>query len=306
MTPRIGHSPGAMRRLVQMTATRIIIYVEGRDLDPNFYSRVCRDICLERQLSYEIIVADRIAGGGGGKSVLISLFEYLRRKRALIDRTGPISKAVMFYIDKDTDDIFRKKRRSGHLVYTSSFCVENHLFCEGDLLASIAIAGSVDLELVRNRIPDPVQWRRNAALRWRNWIVLCLTSQKLRLGGDASYSVNHETVDSRVNTANIATCQADLQTRSGMPSGQFNQIITWARNNTERSIRLGEHDRVFKGKWYVVFAIHELDQIAISSGPINRNGAKDRLIGSLTATLRFDEPWTEHYKVPLRIVINAL
>ena len=265
-----------------------------------------QSICVERGLPYEIIVADRIAGGGGGKGVLISLFEYLRRKKTLIDRTGSTSKLVMFYVDKDTDDIFRKKRRSGHLVYTSRFCVENHLFCEGDLLASIATGGSVDLEVVRGRIPDPIQWRRNAAARWRDWIVLCLTAQKLHLGGEASYSVGHETVDSRVNTANLAICQADLQIRSGKPAAEFRQIITWAGKITNSSIRLGEQDRVFKGKWYPVFAMHELDQMAVASGPINRKGAKDRLIGSLIATLRFDDPWAEHYKGPLRRAISAL
>jgi hypothetical protein len=306
MTTRVGHSLGAMRRLVQMTGKRVFIYVEGRDLDPNFYSRLCSEICIERGLDYEIVVADRVAGGGGGKGILTLLFEYLRRRGALIDRTGPTSKLVMFYLDKDTDDLFGKKRRSGHVVYTSCFCMENHLFCEGELLSSIAIGGSVDLGLVRNRIPDPIQWRRNAAVRWRDWITLCLTAQKLRLGGEASFSVNHDTCDARVNPANLALCQADLQTRSGKPPADFNRIIAWARNIVDRSITLGENDRFFKGKWYAVFAMHELEQIALANGPINRNGAKDRLIGSLIATTRFDTPWAEHYKDPLRLAIDAL
>jgi hypothetical protein len=289
-----------------MSGKRVFIYVEGRELDPDFYSRLCREICVNQGLAYEIIVADRVNGVGGGKGILIRLFEYIRKKGALIDRSGAISKLVMFYLDKDTDDIFRRKRKSGHVVYTTHYCVENHLFCEGELLASIATGGSVDLDLVRNRILDPIQWRRNAAVRWRDWIVLCLTAQKLRLGGEASYQVNHDTVDARVNPANLIMCQVDLETRSGKSVGQFNRIITWARNLVDNSISLGEHDRIFKGKWYVVFGMHELDQIALTNGPINLNGARDRLIGSLIATLRFDEPWAEHYKEPLRRAIAAL
>jgi hypothetical protein len=289
-----------------MSGGRVFIYVEGRDLDPDFYGRLFRAICLEQGLAYDIIVADRIAGGGGGKGVLIRLFEYLRDRGALVDRSGPAPKLVMFYVDKDTDDVFRRKRKSNHVVYTSYYCLENHLFCEGDLLPSIATAGSVDLQLVRNRIADPVQWRRNAANRWREWIVLCLTAQKLHLGGEASYSVAHVTVDARVNPANLVACRADLQARSGMPAGQFDQIIAWARNRVSESISLGEHDRIFKGKWYVVFVQHELDQIGLAHGPINRNGAIDRLIGSLIATLPYNEPWAEHYKEPLRRAIGAL
>ncbi len=306
MTTRVGHSLGAMRRLVQMSGKRVFIYVEGRDLDPEFYSRVCKEICIEKGLPYEVIVADRVAGGGGGKGILTLLFEYLRRKGALVDRTGLNSKLVMFYVDKDTDDLFRKKRRSRHIVYTSCFCVENHLFREGKLLASIATGGSVDLELVRLRIPDPIQWRRNAAVKWRNWIALCLTAQRLRVGGEASFSVNHETIDAKVNPANLVAWQADLQARSGKPPRQFDRIIKWARKIVDTSISIGDHDRVFKGKWYVVFAMHELDQIALTNGPINRNGAKDRLIGSLIATMRFDKPWAEHYKDPLRRAIDTL
>ena len=306
MTTRVGHSLGAMRRLVQMSGKRVLIYVEGRDLDPDFYSRLCRGICLERELAYEIFVADRIAGDGGGKGVLIRLFEFLRNKGALVDRSGPTSKLVMFYVDKDTDDVFRQRRRSGHIVYTSYYCLENHLFCEGELLAGIATAGSIDLEIVRSRIPDPIQWRRNAAARWRDWIVLCLTAQRLRLPGQASYSVNHAAVDSNVNPASLVTCQTDLQTRSRLPANQFNRMLAWARNRVDRSIRLGEHDGLFKGKWYLVFVQYELDQIALAHGPINRNGARDRLMGSLITTLRFGEPWAEHYKEPLRRAIAAL
>jgi hypothetical protein len=307
MTARIQHSLGAMRRLIQMTATRVTIYVEGRDLDPEFYSRICGTICVDHGLSYEIVVADRIAStGGGGKGVLLSLFQYLRKRGTLIDRTGPISKVVMFYVDKDTDDVFRTKRRSAHLVYTSGYCAENHLFCNGDLLSSIATAGSVDLGIVRNRIADPALWRKNAATRWRGWIALCLTAHKYRLGGRSSYSVDHDTIASRVNVPNLAVCQTDLQVRSGATANDFIQVMNWAKSKVDAAIRLGEHDLIFKGKWYAVFVMYELDQINLTNGPINRNGAKDRLIGSLMATLSFNDAWAEHYKEPLRRAISAM
>jgi hypothetical protein len=305
MTTRIKHSPGAVRRLIQMTAARVTIFVEGRDLDPDFYSRLCGPVCHEQGVSYEIIIADRIAGGGGGKGVLINFFETLRRKKVLFDRTGPVSKLVMFYVDKDVEDIFRTKRRSGHLVYTSRFCVENHIFFEGDLTASLATAGSLDQQKIQNRIPDPELWRRHAAESWREWIALCLAAHKLRLGGESSYSVDHASIDSRVNTINLAKCRVDLQVRSGKSVSDFNAIVTWATKLVDRCLWQGEHDRIFKGKWYPVFAMHELEQAAAGE-PFNKNGAKDRLIGSLISTMRFDDSWTEHFRQPLRAAMSVL
>ncbi len=307
MTSRVGHSLGAMRRLMQLSRNRVFIYVEGRDLDPYFYGCICGPICNQHGLRYEIIVADRISGGGGGKSIIIRLFEYLRGKGALLDRTGPVSKLAMFYVDKDTDDVFRCRRKSGHIVYTTHYCAENHLFCDGDLCAGIAAAGSVDLGIVRARITDPAQWRRISAVQWRDWIVLCLAAHKLRLRGPVSYSANHSSTISAVNPANLIMCRADLQTRSGLPVTDFNRILRWAEALVDRSIHLGTHDRLFKGKWYVYFVLYELDQIERAHhSPINRNGAKDRLMGSLSATVPFNDTWAERYKEPLQLAIEAL
>jgi hypothetical protein len=308
MTTRIGHSLGAMRRLIQMLPSRVFIYVEGRDVDPNFYSRLLGPICSDRGLPYEIIIADRVVGGGGGggKTVLIRLLNYLRLKNSLIDRSSGISKLVMFYLDKDTDDIFRKKCRSNHLVYTVHYCVENHLFIEGDLISSIATAGSVDVQLVRRRIANLNTWRRGAAVAWRNWIVLCLVAQRLRISGQASYSANHDTVNSKVNPPNLAACELDLQTRSALNATQFAEMVNWARRRVDRVIHDGTHDLLFKGKWYVHFALNELNQIATTHGPVNQNGANHRLVGSLVSTIRFDEQWAEHYKEPFRRAIASL
>ena len=286
MTTRVGHSFGAMRRYIQMSRHRVFIYVEGRDLDPVFYGRLCGPVLRGQGLSHEIIVADRVAGGGGGKNVLIRLFDYLRKRKALIDRSGPDAKLVMFYADKDTDDVFRTMRRSPNFIYTRHYCAENEVFCEGDLLSSIATAGSLDPGIVETRIPDPAVWRRAAAADWRNWIVLCLAAQKLRMGGPATYSASHETINSKVNPANLAGCEADLRARSGLPAPIFAEVIAWAKRCVDLTFRRGNHDRLFKGKWYVLFAMHELEQIASAHDPINQNGARDRLTGSLIATIQ--------------------
>jgi hypothetical protein len=303
---RLGHSIGGMRRLFQLSGVRVTICVEGRDLDENFYSRICGPICSEQGLQYEIVVADRIGGSGGGKGKLTRLFEHLRRNGALLDHSGTVSKLVMFYLDKDTDDIFRTRRRSDHIVYTSNYCAENHLYCDGDLIGGIAAAGSIDPQIVQNRILDCTRWRRNSVVQWRAWIELCLIAQKLRIGARASYSVNHATVTSNVNVTNLATCLTDLQVRSGLATHQFNTLRTWAANLVNRSFRNGQHDRIFKGKWYSVFTTHEVQEIGRLHPPINLNGATERLVGYLSATLKLDAPWTEHYKTPLRRRIAAM
>jgi len=62
---------------------------------------------------------------------------------------------------------------------------------------------------------------------------------------------------------------------------------------------------VFKGKWYAAFALRELEE-ASAGLPYSKNGATDRLIGSLIATTNFDGPWAEHFRKPLQAALALL
>jgi hypothetical protein len=53
----------------------------------------------------------------------------------------------------------------------------------------------------------------------------------------------------------------------------------------------------------VLFVLRELE---VAYPLFNRNGASDRLIGSLIATINFDGPWVQHFREPLRRALAEL
>ena len=309
MSSRTAHSFGGMRRYMQMSRTRVFIFVEGRCLDPEVYGRVCSPVCTETQKTYEIVIADRIAGGGGGKNILTRYFEYLRDYASLIDRSQGESKLAMFYMDKDVDDIFGTMRLSEHVVYTPHYEIENHLFQEGDLVSAIATAGSLDPQLVAPRITDKIAWLKQAAQSWVDWVLLCLLARELALKVPASYSLPHSRVHTSAGSAtDAAALQAyltEMEGRSGLDSAKFHRKVGAVRRLVNRVYARSSHEKIFRGKWFSAFALYELD--SLSGGvPYNRNGAEDRLIGSLMSTVNFDAGWVEHFRSPLRNTLSAM
>jgi len=309
MSARPSHSPSAMRRYIQMSQNQIFIFVEGRDLDPYVYGRICGPICKDAGKNYEIVISDRVLGTGGGKQILTLLFDELQANNSLIDRSAPDAKLAIFYLHKDVDDISGTLRVSGHIVYTAHYCLENHIFCEGDLPTSIAIAASIDEQIVRRRIPEPDAWRTRAARLWRDWIVLCLVAKELALPGPAGYAANQSTInnpaDTLVDTASLAAHISAMEACCGISAADFRRRLANAEQLTDRALRLTEHDSIFKGKWYAKFALREME-LAAGSVPFNVNGAKDRLMASLIATMDFSGQWAEHFRLPLRNAIGGL
>lgn len=306
MSARTAHSFGGMRRYMQLSGTQTFIFVEGRDLDPDVYGRICGPICRELGKTYEIVVADRINGAGGGKGLLTRFFEYLRDNGSLVDRSQPDAKLSMFYFDKDVDDIFRALRASDHVVYTVYYCIENHLFAGGDLVSSLATAGSIDVGVIQARVPNPVLWRSTSAARWREWVALCILARKLRLPHPATYTLSssiNTPADAATDAAGLAACVAQMEIGSGLASADFQQKLAAAYRLVDATYRRAEHDLLFKGKWYWLFVLRELE---LAYPLFNRHGAQDRLFGSLIATTDFNGPWVNHFRDPLRANLARL
>ncbi len=260
-------------------------------------------------MEYEIVVADRFSLGGGGKGILSQFFQLLLGHGALIERSGPYPKLTVFFMDRDADDIFRKLKTSAHVVYTLYNSVENHVFREGDLQGSIAVAASIDVRAIQNQIPNPDAWRLQCARTWRDWIGLCLTAKKLRLTHPASFSKQASAIngpaDAPTDPVSLANCIAGMQALARVPRPSFDRTIAASRRLTDSLFRQLRHDLIFKGKWYTSFAIRDAE-IAAGGPAFNRRGFEDRLIGALIATIDFDGGWAEHFRAPLRTAIAMI
>ena len=295
MSTRTAHSFGGMRRYIQQSRTQVFLFVEGRDLDPDIYARLCGPVCRASGKSHEIVVADRINGAGGGKGILTAFFEHLRDCNSLIDHSQPDAKLAMFYLDKDIDDVLKTLRSSNHIVYTEYHCIENHLFAEGDLVSSLATSGSVDAAVIRPRVPNATLWRNASAGHWRDWVALCVLAAKLLLRHPASFRIPsplNTPADSPTDAGALAVAVAEMEVSSGLDAANFQRKLAAAYRLVDAIYGRGSHDLLFKGKWYSHFALRELE---VSSPIFNRNGAPDRMVGSLIATTNFEGPWSLHF-----------
>lgn len=306
MKPRTAHSFGGMRRYMQQSRTQVFIYVEGRDLDPQIYGAICATVCANSGRTYEVVVADRINDAGGGKGILTDFHTYLANNNSLLDRTQAEAKLVMIYLDKDVGDLLKTLKSSAHIVYTTLHSIENHLFIEGDFVRSLATAGSLDLNVVRARVTNANEWRNRSANCWREWVALCILAEKLSLSHPATYSRSstlNNPADSPTDPGVLAACVAEMEARSGLSHHEFDRKLAAANRLVDTLNHRGMHDLVFKGKWYSHFALRELE---LTAPFFNKNGAADRLMGSLITTTNFDGLWVEHFRKPLRDAIAAL
>lgn len=244
--------------------------------------------------------AKEIPGSTGGKPALIAFFLYFGQNSALLDNFKGKKTGILFFLDKDVDDLLRKQRRSEHVVYTQYYDVENHIFVEGDLGKAAAAAASMDYQQIIAGIGDYKQWRYQVAEKWKQWVKLCLFARKKNIGCECTYS-NPSKVNNPLYNLLDSTIYAQylnlLETRSGLSSIQFKNAFKRVSKQVDDFYIAGEQDRIFKGKWYAGFLEAKITNIA-GNTPFNSKTLSNRLITAITMTLDFDAPWAEHFKEP--------
>ena len=302
---RLRHSPSGYLRYMQMSRTQVFAFVEGKKIDPFFYGKVCDSVCQSVRVSYEICSARELPEGAGGKQVLIGFFDYLRRESALINNFNGKNTKAIFFLDKDVDDFLGKQLCSEHVVYTEYYDVENYLFIEGDIGEAAAACASMDSQLVLSGLGDYEDWRRRVAERWKEWVKFCLFAVQRDIRCECNYGVT-----SRINAplhepvvqALYAQRLTMLKSASGLSSEQFERAFEQVARLVDDLYVRGEHDRIFKGKWYVILLEAEIKTIA-GIRPIDSKGLVSRLPSAIAVTLNFDNPWADYFKEPLRRLV---
>jgi hypothetical protein len=305
---RLTHCFKAYLRYMQISRHEVFVFVEGKVTDPYFYGNICDYVCQPVNVSYEICRSQELSKGNGGKQVLISFFEYLRRKSALVHTFKGKSTGVVFFLDKDVDDFLRTQRRSEHVVYTLYYDVENHIFVEGDLVEATAASASMDGREVLACIGDCDRWRREAVEQWKQWVTLCLFVAKKKISSECNYRVTsrinsplHGPVDQAAYLDRLQRIEGKL----GLTTRQFKRAFQRVSRLIDNIYAQGEPDRVFKGRWYSILLAAKLRD-RIGSRPIDSTGLETRLRSNAALTLDFSEPWAEHFKEPLRNLVHQL
>jgi len=305
---RLTHNFQDSLRAMQMSRNRIFVFVEGKVADPYFYGQVCHSVCGPAGLSYIINTPQQLKAEGGGKQILISFFEYLRRESALIGVFKGKSTGVLFFLDKDVDDFLRTQRRSKHVVYTKHYDVQNHIFAEGDLIKAVAASASLDYNEVLVCLSSSNQWGHEVAQQWKQWVALCLFVAKKKANCECNYRVTSR-INNPIHGPIDQTAYSDhlqrVQIKLGLTDKQFKRAFGRISRLVDRIYALGQHDRVFKGTWYpLLLATTIRDRIRTRS--IDSGGLETRLPSSTASTLDFDAPWAEYFKQPLRNLIRQL
>jgi hypothetical protein len=292
---RLRYSPAAQIRTLQISRFSLFAFVEGREIDPTFFGRVCSSSCEPLGLRYQVRTAEELRIGHAGKASLIAFYRYaLSRGKLRSTLNGKLS-VLVFFLDKDVDDIRRTKCRSKHVIYTAHYDVQNYVFRHGNFIRSVSAASSIDENELSEHPLFGQNWHETAARRWKEWIVLCLFSVVHTKGQVSNYGHS-----SKVNSPQNGQLNPDLynaqllvaRTASSFTELQFKSTIERLTRVVDRHLSRGTFDGVFKGKWYSTLLEMDLRAEFHGRGQLHRVGA--RATTALLATLDFTQPWAEH------------
>jgi hypothetical protein len=304
---RLKHTARGFRRYMQISNSRLFAFVEGKDIDPFFYGRLCESVCVPLKVSYEVVLARQLPeAGGGGKEVLSNYFRYLRRVKSLTDDFKEKITTAIFFADKDVDDIQRNLLRSAHMIYTEFYQVENYLFLYGNLVDSAACSAGLDRLMVFNALGAIQNWPSVRAQVWREWVKVCLFVKTRRICGQANYGVVSPLNDPALNVTDQAMFQQilnQLQRASGLTNRQFARAFRRTSARVDRLYAEEKQDQVFKGKWYAHLMSADIEHL-VAGMPYDGQHFPHRLLTTLSASLNYEAPWSDYFKLRIRQLLG--
>lgn len=291
-----------------MSRARLHVFVEGRVLDAFVYGALCSREC-PGDFEYEIIRADQIPNyTKGGKVTLLAHFQKMRRAKRLVEDFKGIRHGVIFFADKDIDDVKRTKRRSPHLMYTPTYDIEAQVYEEGDLAEAVAATISLDPRVAQHDVSNPTDWREYARNLWRDWVELCMLSQMAGAKGVVNYSVSSQVNPSPGAAADqslVAHHRTKIQSASQLTSHSFANLEARIARLVSRAYASGDEFRFFKGKWYPIVFEDLLRQLH----PVELNrvqGFREHLTSHVAQTVDFDAAWAAPYRTRIAAVLAAV
>lgn len=298
-------------RAMQISSAQIMVFVEGKDFDEYFYGKICQVVCTEK---YKVHRAEQIplsnnqgkTKSAGGKKSLISWFEYLEQHSKLVnDNIDGKRQVVVVFLDKDVDDLLGKTICSPHLIYTKYYNIENHIFVGGDLNKAAAIIASHDPQ--EKIIGDCTQWRQAVAEYWKRWVKLCLFAVTTELKCECNYSnlpSKNQPLYSRIKDDIYLAYEQIVKKNSPLTEEQFQESFESISNRVDELYVAGEHDMVFKGKWYAGFLEAKIEEV-IGEKLTGKSGHKS-YFQAIISTLNFNGEWAEHFKRPLNFLLDEM
>jgi hypothetical protein len=292
MSNRLTFSPEAYIRRMQISSKTVFVFIEGKS-DRYFCARLCRKAYTPE--TYEIATMQELPVSAPGKPGLLEWLSFLSQKGALCSRFKDKKTVAVFLADKDIDDLLKALVISPHLIYTTTYSIENHLFLHGSLAESLAASAMLDPEDVHKAIGDQVAWTRAAALSWREWAHLCVFTQKHPARCQVNFSRPSQIhADAYAPTDHVLKKQLldEMRAAAQMDEAVFDKHLSEVEAMVDQRFAEGRHHEVFNGKWLVRFAAVTAHTVA-AGRPYDSHRLPDQLIQTLALTADLDEPgWT--------------
>ncbi|HEX3896403.1 MAG TPA: hypothetical protein VHW73_09340, partial [Rudaea sp.] len=274
---RLTHSLQGFIRSLQISSTRLFAFVEG-GIDRPFFDRLLFHACDQSKIAYQITAIKEVSGSAGGKPALLNLFREFRRKGLLVTNAFGKAMACMFFPDKDGDDFTRRRVRSAHVVYSPTYDIEGHLYCCANMHRALADSCRITLAQAKVLIPNGDAWLYSVVDLWKEWIALCLISQK--------HGVNCGCTFDRVSDVNpdhlapaeptlITAYKNSLSTILGVTFQDLDRQFLRALQKVQNSLNDGVPLKYFKGKWLGhLMQLHLQRQPRIPDSNINSIGTR--------------------------------
>ncbi|MFF5069924.1 hypothetical protein ACFY2R_01625 [Micromonospora olivasterospora] len=278
---------------MQMSSSRVWIFVEGKT-DLYSYSKLADAVVVELGAHEDFLVAsaEELAPDGGGKTVLMRFFDFLKKESGLVsDFAGRRTRAV-FFLDKDVDDLVGRRRVSPHLIYTEHYSMENYLFRHGSIADASSAALCVPVQRIRKAIPDARAWRISSADLWMDWIVICLYAAKYGKGeaNFGSHSKVNVNAFGPVAPSRLKLIEQQCAVAHRVSGVDPTQAFDECRQRVVRYYSAGRHDRVFNGKWYAYFLEAHLGS---QLKGVKVQGLARHISSRLVQTLDFNGTWSK-------------
>lgn len=304
MSSRLRYSPKAFIRAMQMSRSKLHVFVEGRDVDSFVYGRLCDAEC--GSVTYRLTRADELPQATtGGKDQLLKFFVTLRRRGALVESFQGQKHASIFFVDKDIDDVLGRRKRSPHVVYTKTYDVEGEVYRSGDLETSVAAICSLDPRHVAAENRKHGDWRLEALILWKEWAELCVAAKMAAAHGVVGYaapSLVNPTPATAADPVAIKQHEALIINKCSRGAAVGRRQRARAKNIVDTRYKRAESYSVFKGKWFG----HIVPALVERSFPKPARRVKafaDQLVGHMAHSLDVGEPWAQPYRNAIRSVL---
>lgn len=299
---------------LRISHAKIIVFIEGTDFDPIFYGAIIARYRTEGAEGSEAIElrrstelpsnAEANKGGSGGEMTLSCASGLWQRYRAKHFRKWRNKKTIVFCVDKDAGDLVGLPDYAPSLVHTPLHSVENHLFLSSKLELAIEMALSLAPGEAKALFKEGQDWNGFSAGLWVEWMLFCILALRIRAQGIPNYSTPtlfNPTKHLGADQQAVEKWFARLQAASGLDVASFNKMRQDLKTFVEQLLEAGEHDRLFKGRWYLDILFSQL--CASHWAREARACGKHSLLVAIRSQFELREADYQYYR---EAIVNAL